>query len=65
MSAISVATRYTDRGITCSFFCKGQQVASIEFVKVNNYVHGHLYDTDGETLTKFVERLEDTDEGIS
>ena len=47
------------------FFCKGQQVASIEFVKVNNYVHGHLYDTDGETLIKFVERLEDTDEGIS
>ena len=65
MGLVNVATRYTDRGIVCGFFCRGQQVASIEFVKVNNYVHGHLYDTDGETLTKFVERLEDTDEGIS
>ena len=65
MGAISVATRYTDRGITCGFFCKGQQVASIEFVKINNYVHGHVYDTDGETLIKFTERLEENDEGIS
>ena len=65
MGLVNVATRYTDRGIICGFFCKGQQVASIEFLKVNNYVHGHLYDTDGETLIKFVEILEDTDEGTS
>ena len=65
MSAFKVATRYTDRGITCGFFCKGQQVASIEFVKINNYVVGHVYDADGETLVKFTETLEENDEGIS
>ena len=63
MSAFKVATRYTDRGITCGFFCKGQQVASIEFVKINNYVVGHVYDADGETLVKFTETLEENDEG--
>ena len=65
MSAISVATRYTDRGIICGFFCKGQQIASLEFVKINNYVLGHVYDADGETLVKFVETLEEYDEGTS
>ena len=65
MGVINVATRYTDRGIVCGFFCKGQQIASIEFVKVNNYIIGHVYDVDGETLVKFVETLEEYDEGTS
>jgi hypothetical protein len=65
MGVINVATRYTDRGITCGFFCKGQQVASLEFVKINNYILGHVYDADGETLVKFTETLEENDEGIS
>ena len=65
MGVINVATRYTDRGIVCGFFCKGQQVVSLEFVKINNYVLGHVYDADGETLVKFTETLEENDEGIS
>ena len=65
MGVINVATRYTDRGIVCGFFCKGQQIASLEFVKVNNYLIGHVYDVDGETLVKFVETLEEYDEGTS
>ena len=62
MGVINVATRYTDRGIVCGFFCKGQQIASLEFVKINNYIIGHVYDVDGETLVKFVETLEENDE---
>jgi len=63
MSAISVATCYNDRGVICGVFCEGQQVASLEFVKINNYVLGHVYDADGETLVKFTETLEENDEG--
>jgi hypothetical protein len=40
-------------------------VASLELVSINNYVVGHLYDADGETLVKFTETLEEYDEGIS
>ena len=65
MSVIDVATRDTDRGVICGVFCKGQQVASLEFVKINNYVIGHIYDADGETLVKFTETLEENDEGSS
>jgi len=65
MGVISVATRDTDRGIVCGVFCKGQQVASLEFVKINNYVLGHVYDADGETLVKFTETLEENNEGTS
>jgi hypothetical protein len=65
MSGIDVATRNTDRGIICGVFCEGQQIASLEFVRLNNYVIGHVYDTDGETLVKFTETLEAKDEGIS
>tara|TARA_R110000868_G_scaffold251451_4_gene508264 strand:- start:602 stop:799 length:198 start_codon:yes stop_codon:yes gene_type:complete len=62
---IDIATRDTDRGILCGVFCAGQQIASLEFVKINNYVIGHIYDADGETLVKFTETLEENDEGIS
>jgi predicted metal-binding protein len=65
MGLIDIATRDTDRGVTCAVLCSGQQVASLEFVKVNNYVLGHVYDADGETLVKFTETLEENDEGIS
>ena len=65
MGVINVATRDTDRGIVCGVFCEGQQVASLEFVRINNYVIGHVYDADGETLVKFTEKLEDTNEGTS
>ena len=65
MSGIDIATRDTDRGILCGVFCKGQQVASLEFVKINNYVLGHMYDADGETLVKFTETLEENDEGTN
>jgi hypothetical protein len=70
MGEISVATRYTDHGITCGFFCRGQQVASVELTSINNdivgpFVIGHVYDADGETLVKFTEKLEDTNEGTS
>ena len=65
MGVINVATRDTDRGIVCGVFCEGQQVASLEFVKINNYVLGHVYDADGETLVKFTETLEENDEGTS
>ena len=65
MGVINVATRDTDRGIICGIFCEGQQVASLEFVRINNYVIGHVYDADGETLVKFTEKLEDTNEGTS
>ena len=65
MGVINVATRDTDRGIVCGVFCEGQQVASLEFVRINNYVIGHVYDADGETLVKFTETLEDTNEGTS
>ena len=65
MGVINVATRDTDRGIICGIFCEGQQVASLEFVRINNYVIGHVYDADGETLVKFTETLEDTNEGTS
>ena len=65
MREIDIATRDTDRGILCGVFCAGQQIASLEFVKINNYVIGHIYDADGETLVKFTETLEENDEGIS
>ena len=65
MGVINVATRDTDRGVICGVFCEGQQIASLEFVRLNNYVIGHVYDTDGETLVKFTETLEAKDEGIS
>ena len=65
MGLIDIATRDTDRGIICGVFCEGQQVASLEFVKINNYVIGHVYDVDGETLVKFTETLEDTNESTS
>lgn len=63
MGLIDIATRDTDRGVICGVFCAGQQVASLEFVKINNYVLGHVYDADGETLVKFTETLEENDEG--
>jgi hypothetical protein len=62
---IDIATRDTDRGILCGVFCAGQQIASLEFVKINNYVIGHIYDADGETLVKFTETLEENDEGTN
>ena len=65
MGVINVATRNTDRGIVCGVFCEGQQVASLEFVKINHFVLGHVYDADGETLVKFTETLEENDEGTS
>ena len=65
MGLIDIAKRDTDRGIMCGVFCEGQQVASLEFVKINNYVIGHVYDTDGETLVKFTKTLRENDEGIS
>ena len=65
MGLIDIATRDTDRGVTCAVLCAGQQIASLEFVKVNNYIIGHVYDVDGETLVKFTETLEENDEGIS
>ena len=65
MGLIDIAKRDTDRGVICGVFCEGQQVASLEFVKINNYVIGHVYDADGETLVKFTEKLEDTNEGTS
>jgi hypothetical protein len=65
MGVINVATRDTDRGSICGIFCEGQQVASLEFVRINNYILGHVYDADGETLVKFTETLEENDEGIS
>jgi hypothetical protein len=39
MGLIDIATRDTDRGVTCgcSLF-RGQQIASLEFIKINNYV---------------------------
>lgn len=55
MGLIDIATRDTDRGVTCAVLCSGQQIASLEFIKINNYVIGHVYDVDGETLVKFVE----------
>jgi len=65
MGLIDIATRDTDRGVTCAVLCVGQQIASLEFVKVNNYIIGQVYDVDGETLVKFVETLEEYDEGTS
>jgi hypothetical protein len=65
MRLIDIGTRDTDRGVVADFFSGSQRVASIEFVKINNYVIGHVYDTDGETLVKFVETLEEYDEGTS
>ena len=65
MSGIDIAKRVTDRGIICGVFCEGQQVASLEFVRINNYILGHVYDADGETLVKFTETLEENDERIS
>jgi len=65
MGLIDIGTRDTDRGVTCTVLCSGQQIASLEFVKINNYVVGHVYDADGETLVKFVETLEEYNEGTS
>ena len=65
MSEIDLAKRSTDRGIVCGVFCEGQQIASLEFVRINNYVIGHIYDADGETLVKFTETLEAKNEGAS
>jgi hypothetical protein len=65
MGLIDIATRDTDRGVTCAVLCSGQQIASLEFIKINNYIIGHVYDVDGETLVKFVETLEEYDEGTS
>jgi hypothetical protein len=65
VSGIDIATRDTDRGILCGVFCEGQQIASLEFVRINNYIIGHIYDADGETLVKFTETLEENDEGTN
>ena len=65
MSGIDIAKRVTDRGIICGVFCEGQQVASLEFVRINHFVLGHVYDADGETLVKFTETLEENDEGTN
>jgi hypothetical protein len=65
MGKIDIGTRDTDRGVIVGVFCGAQQVASLELVSINNYVVGHLYDADGETLVKFTETLEEYDEGIS
>ena len=65
MSGIDLAKRSTDRGIVCGVFCEGQQIASLEFVRINNYIIGHIYDADGETLVKFTETLEAKNEGAS
>ena len=65
MGVIDLAKRSTDRGLVCGVFCEGQQIASLEFVRINNYIIGHIYDADGETLVKFTETLEAKNEGTS